>query len=220
MDSESPAASRACRTPDDISSPGWRLLVAHLRWLWAAGNVPLARCAPISTRPSTVLEPHADPMLIVAAVRRVDLRLDRFFWLGRCAWWPHCTAVLRQQHRATARRPEAGRRLIAESSPGSTRPFSSRARTGTQSSREASSRSSAGSSGGRLRLVHDRHPRAPRSRHGRETPERPLSRRPAALVAVAHRHTRCSQEPVAPGATSRRARTRDAGYEAAAAMRS
>lgn len=71
-------------THEDISSPSiggfwW----AHLRWLWQAGNVPLARWCPDLDRPQYKIWNRLQiPMLAVSLLFGLAFGVEAFFWLG------------------------------------------------------------------------------------------------------------------------------------------
>jgi fatty-acid desaturase len=71
-------------TVDDISSPGiggfwW----AHLRWLWQAGNVPLARWCPDLDRPEYRFWRRRQILLLaVSLFGGLAFGVPAFFWLG------------------------------------------------------------------------------------------------------------------------------------------
>lgn len=71
-------------TPDDISSP-WMggFWWSHLRWLWQAGNVPLARWCPDLDKPQYRFWNRMQmPMLAVALFGGLLFGWTAFFWLG------------------------------------------------------------------------------------------------------------------------------------------
>jgi fatty-acid desaturase len=71
-------------TVEDISSPGiggfwW----AHLRWLWQAGNVPLARwCPDLDRSEYRIWRRLQIPMLALSLFGGLAFGLPAFFWLG------------------------------------------------------------------------------------------------------------------------------------------
>ncbi|HKR66904.1 MAG TPA: fatty acid desaturase [Thermoanaerobaculia bacterium] len=71
-------------TPEDISSP-WigGFWWAHLRWLWQAGNVPLARWCPDLDKPQYRFWNRIQiPLLAVSLFFGAFFGIAAFFWLG------------------------------------------------------------------------------------------------------------------------------------------
>jgi stearoyl-CoA desaturase (delta-9 desaturase) len=71
-------------TPEDISSP-WvgGFWWSHLRWLWQAGHVPLARWCPDLDRPQYRFWSRMQiPMLAVSVFGGLAFGWAAFFWLG------------------------------------------------------------------------------------------------------------------------------------------